>query len=743
MPNDSGGPVADPAVGSVGGPAESSPVWSRPRLWLAAMVVGFFAVSVYVGYVSYVNFQLTNPTDAGIIGQAVASAAHGHVAPFYEYWDCLHKSRCSFLLVHPAFVLYSVEPVYLAAPSTFTLFVVRSAMVAGAAVPLYWLTRQVTHSSGKSLLAAGLYLVWAPTLAGDAFSLHLESMFPIELFTLAALWQAGRYRLALAVALATFLTYEVSPLFVFLVGLFFLAPYLDRAFRDRWRRWRSERRVHRSARWTAGLWLSTVRDAWREREVRYLAVLMGASVAAYLALELFINLLGCHLLGVTCPSIAAGLPGAFGNPSSPGFHSLGAILASPRTVSIAEYWLILYALVAFLPLLSPRALILSVPWIGWTFLTISANFATIGREYSLIAAGPIFIGLAYGLVRIPESWFHPRPRGDSSPAPDTTRRPALRRFEGRGHGRAAWIGVLTAVVVANAVVLPINPLVPDLGIKAGAPFFNGYFDHSLTVQPGFSWVEQLLELLPPNAVVIVPAAVLPLIAGDPHAYVAGSAADLPYRNLPFNLSGGPEYAVVTSAPGGALGPNLSRNVSNPLLYGLRGYAGITPLGPLLLYERNETEPPTRVGPPLPPTHASLFPGEGIIPGPKGVVALNASAPNGMVIQNVSGVDPVGRVWGDLARLVAPGNYTFQLQIAVSGTGLATHPDAAAVRVEADGFGATLLNDSVPGSAFVPGAWTNFTWNLTVSQPVPEVEFVGSLLEENVSVAVAAEYLLPT
>jgi uncharacterized membrane protein len=704
------------------------------------MVAGFFAVSLYSGYVGYVDFQLQNATDAGIITQAVASTAHGHAVPFYEYWDCLHKSRCSFLLVHPAFVLYAAAPFYLLAPSTLTLFALRSAVIAVAAVPLYWLTRQVTRSSAKGLLAAGMFLVWAPTFAGDAFSLHLESLFPLELISLAALWQSGRYRWGLAAASTAFVTYEVSPVFTFLVGLFFLVPYLDRAFRDRWRRWRAGAADHRSFRWSVSLWFGTFREAWRTREVRYLAVLMGASVAAYLALSFFINVWGCELLGVACPSLSPGVAGVLNNPSSPGFHSLGAILSSPETISIGEYWLVLYALIAFLPLLSPRALVLSVPWIGWTFLTISSNFATIGREYSLIAAGPIFIGLAYGLVRVPSEWFG----GESSAKPtvavtdataaDPAAPPAPRRRP--RPSRAAWVGILVAVVVANGLLMPINPVLSDLGVNPGPPFATNYFHHSLEVSPGIEWVEQLLSTVPYSATLVVPASVFPLVANYPHAYVTGATVGPTLANLPFNVSGGPQYVVVPASVTG-LGTNLTHNLSEPLLYGMRGYVGDSPLGPLLLYELGYSLPAELFGPALAPTPITYLAGTGLTAGPKGVEVANTSSPSGKVIKSVGGANPTGLVWSGPDALLAPGNYTLSVDVVLTGANFTQHLNDAALRVNVDGFGLDPLVATLTASRFDPGAWTNVSFNLALTDPLPKTNIEGTLVNSLFAVTVVS------
>ena len=714
--------------------------WKRPHLWLAAMVVGFFVISVYSGLVGYLDFQLENPTDAGIITQAVASTAHGHVAPFFEYWDCLHKSRCSFLLVHPALILYVAVPFYQLAPSTVTLFVLRSAVIALAAIPLYWLTRQTTGSSRKALFCAGMFLVWAPTFAGDAFSLHLESLFPLELFSLVALWQAGRYRLAFGVAGAAFLTYEVSPLFVFLVGLFFLAPYVERILRRLWRRWRSRA----SSRSSPTGPFHALQDGWRIREIRYLIALLAASAAAYVVLSLFINVWGCRILSVSCPSVSPGIVGVFSNPSSPGFHSLNAILSSPPTVNNVEFWLILYALVGFLPLRSPRALILSLPWIGWTFLTISSNFTVLGREYTLIAAGPIFIGLAYGLVRIPSSWIG-QEREVTAPAlgaePSTPADPAPARARRRPFrwSRGVWIGVVTAVVIANGLLMPIDPALSDLGFRPGPPFVSNYFHHSLEIAPGFMWVEKLLTVVPYSATVSSPGSLFPLIANYPHAYVPFSGSE---ASLPFNVSGGPQYVFV-STPVAGIGTNLTRNISNPALYGVRAYVGNSAIGPLFIYEQDYSLPAELFGPAPSFAPANYLPDAGLTVGPKGLLENNVSVPSGKVIADSGGPNSSGLVWSGPNVFLPAGSYNLTIGLAVTGVNLTRHPNQSAVRVEVKGFGGVALNETLPASRFVSGVWMYLSFNILLVNPIPGVDVEGYLESGEFSLAVASVSIEPS
>lgn len=717
--------------------------WKHPLFWLGLMVAVFFAVSLYSGVVAYDNFGTANSTDAGVITQAVASTTFGHQAPFYESQDCLGGGRCSFMLVHTGFILYLAVPFYAIAPSTVTLIALRSFFVAVAAVPLYWLTRQVTQSRGKGLLAAGLYLVWAPTLAGDAFSLHLESLLPFELLSLAALWQAGRYRWGLVAAVTAFLTMEIAPVFVFLIGVFFFIPYVERAVRRHWIKRNRERNDAPSPESPRPTVKGTLREGLASRGVRYTLALMVAAPVAYLVLYSFINVWGAGVLGVTSPAFKGLFYAGAATPS----HGYSVLLTSSAAKYTAEYWLILYALVAFIPLLSPRALVISVPWIGYTFLTDISRpaFSTLGLQYTMVAAGPIFIGLAYGLRWIPFG-------GQRSPATDaegtqnavsSAGRPSPTRRRWRSRAVTSGIAtVLAVVIVANVLFSPINPLLPSLGYRPGAPFKAGYFDHdSLVITPGIAWAEQLIANIPMNATIVASSPLFPLVANYPYAIVLELGIQpftFPdkFARLPFSMPYGPEFVFIAKSDLRSLNTAFLQNLSDPRKYGERGYVASSAAGPLLLYERNYTGPTEYYGPPLGELNASYWPDQGLSAGPDGRVASSSTAPEGKMIRSIPKTNVTGEVWTGPGVQLANGNYVLHIEVSATGSSLLTDPNASVLGLVVAGTEPEPLNETFPASTFVSGVWTNLTVNFTAPSTIPEVDFEGFLLDTQVSIAIA-------
>jgi uncharacterized membrane protein len=719
--------------GRASGPGAVRRWLSRPVVWLYILVVAFFAISLYAGVVSYYDFQLANAGDAGIITQAVASTTHGGVPQMFESWDCQFKQRCSFLLVHPAFVLYGAVPAFALAPNSITIFAIRAAVVAAAALPLYWLTRQLTGSDRVALLAAGIFLIWAPTSTDD-FSLHMEAFLPLELLLLAALWQAGRYRTGLLVAFIAFMTLEIAPVFTFLIGVFFLAPSAGTLWRETRQRWRARATEGFSVVGEFRRYAQVVRSAFGGRLLRYTAALMIASIAAYIFLYSFMNVWGPHVLGVASPTTGTGLLGLFYNPSSPSVAPIPTILTSPQTIATAEYWILLYGLLAFIPLLSPRALIVSVPWIGWTFLTNSDRFTSLGHQYSFIAAGPIFIGFAYGLQYLYQGPLRPRSAPYSTPSRPRTRwLPASPRTR-----RATLGGVVAVVVIANALLIPFNPLLPALGYKTGEPVEPLYFQHSLTIQPGWAEANQMVNSVPRNATLEVPGTLLALVADRPNVAIVRGRMPGATWLLPFNDSNGPAYTIVYPALTPPLTTRDFENLSNPAIYQMRAYVASTTLGPLLMYERGYVGVARSFGPPMGPNGSLAWsPGNGMTAGPIGAIAPNSTSPSGKVIESSLAAHSTGLVWTGSAGFLGPGSYVFQVTVAVQGVNGTVRPSAVVLQLAGSGFGLPIFLDNVTFSQLSAGGWTTLSFNATLTDPLPVFAITGALRDPNCSIAVGS------
>jgi uncharacterized membrane protein len=710
------------------------------------MVTAFFAVSLYGGIVAYDNLAIVtaHAYDLAIFQQAFSSTAQGFHIPFYESTDCVAKFRCSFLIVHPSLVLYPLVPLYFLVPSAFTLFAIRSLIVGAAAVPLYFLARRVTGSTGRGLFAAGLYLLWAPTLGGDLFSFHVESFLPVEFFALVALWEARRYRLAMVVAVVAFVTLEIAPIFTFLIAVFFLLPFVPSVLRTARAAGRSAPgALARSRAWIASLGTS-LRAALHHPQARPAFLLAGISLAGYFVLTLFMNVFGAGLLGLPPPLEPGGVSDlAFNNSSGPVYTSVWGALTSSAFLQTIEFWIILYALLGFIPLLAPRALVIGVPWIALTLLSADHRFSGIGSQYTMVAAVPLFIGLAYGLVRVP---LGQRDRPDLAPTPGTGAAPpgdsaAVRRARmPKGRRTGLWMALVGAVVLANLLLSPMVPLIPATLGTLPPPFFPDYFEPSLTVEPGIQWLNELVGEIPSRSTVGVANNLFPYVADDIAAYRLTSSS---LADLPFNYSGGPEYVLATDSTATQGGSNLTTALGNLTDYGLRGYVELTPVGPIVLFERGFTGFPELFGPTVAPKAFTFEPGHGLNVGRSGVEVNFPGAPGGVAIESNLVRNLAGLVSNATIGFLPPGNYTLDVSVELSRLNASAENHSLGAELRVVGIGTPLLNVSLTGLNLTYSTWTNVTFPVTVRTVSVGEGFQVEWKSLRFSVAVAYASWTPT
>ncbi len=512
---------------------------------LLLAIVGFTVLLTVVSWLRLI--ELTPSTwDLGIYQQALWSGAHG--GPFYESADYETGGYGSFLQVHSAFLLYAVAPLYRALPSPVTLFALQAGVVASAAVPLYLLVRDLGGSSRRGLVAGALFLLSSSTLSSTLYDFHIESFLPLETFALVLLWNRRRYVAGALVALLGFFTMEAAPIFVAGVALFFLlgeSPVV----------WSTLRHRPELPRWRR------VREVLRTPVVASAALLLAAIAAYYVLLIVRWDLLASLAGFPPFPTAESGYV-IGGTPQALGL-SLGALQVGFFSKSL--YWIGIFALVLYLPLIVPRSVVIVLPWMLFTFLSSNLNYVTMGFQYGFLVAAGLFPGVAYGLARFPLAAL-PRARGE--PRPTVPRRRALRR----------WIPLLLIGVLAlNVALSPLDPLLQGSG--PGSAFQVNY-----RVPPGYAGAVAVADLIPRGAPVLASDVLFPLVADDLHAYTLFWGPN-PYLILPFNATALPEFVLLAESRLYAVPGWLAYVLYDPSVYGLRALAWTTPVGAVVLFER--------------------------------------------------------------------------------------------------------------------------------------------------------------
>ncbi|HXQ93723.1 MAG TPA: DUF2079 domain-containing protein [Thermoplasmata archaeon] len=681
-----------------------------PSSWLAVAVALSAVVTFVLANVRLVELDLTT-WDFGIYQQALWSAAHG--GPFYEAADWETGGFGSFLQVHSAFILYLLAPVYRAAPSPEVLLGAQSIVVALAAVPLYLLARDLSGSGRRALVAAVLFLIWAPTLGASLYDFHIESFLPLELFTIALLFQRRSYAAGLGIAVVSFATMEFAPVITFALAVFFGWP-TEAQLRRGWDAVRAGR----------GSVVPAGRAALRDRRLVASFTLAAASVAAYYL-----------LLSLRTKLLAS----SFGFPAFPTANSGYVIGATPDSLGISfgnlsvglltkvGLWLLVYALVGFLPVLAPRSFVIAVPVVLFTSLTANLNYSTVGFQYGFLYAIPVFLGVAYALPKVsranlPLLFRNPGP-------PPAAPRPRWRRVVRRPSGLIVGLGV---VIALNLAIGPLDPMVQ------GADGFGSGYRLSYNIPPGYGDAVRVADLVPAHSTVVATDDLFPLVANLPTSYSFIWIGRDFTLNLPFSPTHLPEAVLVAQNRYYTVTPWLADVLYNTSDFGARGVAWSTPAGVVVLFLAHYSGPMASFGP-APPVRAEFGPG----PIAQGGPAQLGPAPGGPYRTEIES-EPLneGLVFSGPWTNLGPGNYTFTLGLRAWAVDPANPPPAGegVVYINGDAFGTPeFLGKHIAFRTLSGGGWYNFTFAVVATGPLFDLCVRG--YSSSMTAVVAVDYLV--
>lgn len=698
-----------------------------PFYLLLGLAALYFGVSLTLSDLRFHEFTTSN-WDLGIFQQGLWTTFHGHV--FYEAGDWETSGSASFLQVHPALILFALAPVYFAAPDPLTLFVIQSAVVAAAVFPLFGIARQVIGRSGPALGIAGLYLASGPLLAANVFDVHLEALIPLEIFSLFYLWNLGRYRLGMAVAVATYLTLEVTPFLVAGLALFFLIPPMATPLGGAGRRLYRWVRAHPLADLRAG------GERWRryldETKGRWSLYLLLSAIIVYPLLRLFEWYLLPWMIGAPPLPAAGGLTAPIQAAGIPVDFAFGTHLGNK-----VGYWALMVALLGFLPLFAPRGLLLVTPWFLFTMQAALLVWTLVGFQYSFIPMATLPIAAIYGFRNVELRilpWLVARVRRWATARRGAT---AVRPAEARAARRPAPVipnlalgAFFVVLVVANVTVGPVNPARQNL-----ASGLSGY-TVTYAIPPGFDEVVAVVQLIPTNATILASSNLFPLVANNPAAYaLLWTNSPPPY--LPFSGGYLPQYVFLSQNQLGAVPIWLSPLLTNPAVYGLRAIVWQAPPGPVLLYALNYTGSYIEYGSPAPAPY--VLTGAALGPTSAGKLETIAGSPVG------SAVVSQGRIYAPFlfSQFVhlTPGIWTFTISVAR----LATQPDPPpgpgpqgySLALNLTGFGHyPWAGDFFFNQTLPLNVWVQSTITVLLTQPTLDVGVVGTVLRVGAVFAVA-------
>ncbi len=710
VPADSAGGTTAGARAEVEGdgggeaPVRLSRKW-RDRLppWsvLSAMILAFFAVTFATSWASYASITPGGNGGAGdlsVMMQALTSTSHGYI-PFYESPDCLDGGRCSFLLVHPALALYALVPVYSVDPSVALLLGAQSAGAALAAVPLYLLATGLSKSRWKGVIAAGVYLIFLPTISSIDFSFHVEPFLPLELFTVFWLWWRQHFWLGGIATAVSILTFDVNSVLIFFFGVFFLWPY----FVSGARQLVGAVRRPESSGGIRDTLTRQLRSFFRGpglRPARAAVALLVLCVAGYLFLRFFVE----HSTLFGLPPVPARflLPLTRPNPQVHAGLAFGG-----STTNWILYWLLSFALLGFVGLLVPRTLWLAVPWLAYTAVATSPNYTMLGLHYGSITAVPLVLGFAFGLAVLPLG---------RTPAS----LPSKHRARYRVKRAAAW-SVLAAVIAVNLALTPLGTLAGPLA-QTTLPVATNY-PSSLHAGPGVKYLQQLGTLVPQYSVLAAPELLLPFVANDIYAYPYPLGAT---NNLPFTVPTLPEYVIVDSTALGSLTTPIQEALYNASEYQVRAFVAETSVGPVTLFEKGYTGAVEPLGPSSPFTAA--YSPQQIKPHGNATGIVNApKTPYGSAVESKKTSTAGDMLFATPSAILLPGSYTIEIQLWVDQLNNSSSLDPAFLQLNSTGYdGFPLFSESLLYHGSPTASWFNVTVRLNVVVPVYEGQISGVL-----------------
>jgi uncharacterized membrane protein len=611
---------------------------------VAAVVLLYVALFTYLGLLRYENFFTAN-WDLGINQQLLWTTSHG--SALYETGDAEFYGVHSFLQVHPTYIALLVAPVYSALPYPTTLFALQAAAFALAIVPLYLIGRRVVENRLTLLLVLGLVLASFPVVSGLLYDFHWEAFLPMEFLWFFYLFRDRRYWLSMVPLLFGLLTLEVFPFLVAGVGLLMLFEALER---------------HGVRRWKTLL---------RDGDVAWAVGLLVAMAIAYVGLRFVQYVVVPGAIGYA--GAPGQLPGAIGGPF--------AIDATALSLNLSlNYWLLFIASFAFLPLLAPRYLWLTVPWFVYSFFLSPFFSSQFGNQYALVAVATLAVPLVYGAAR-----FETMMRSDSSNSllpivflvtsvallvaaaiwsplmlgrnvPWSLRvliigAPiailagiVLASRAPRASGprstsklrRRSWLRKVPVLATLLTVFIGFNVIMSPLNTQNfRATQYPGYWLQYGT-DPAATEMGWLTAKIPRDSVVLASDYLFPYVANNPNAWAVPWFPTLPGQPpqyLPFNATHLPEYVLIDEDDWTNFPCPIAAQLLNRSVYGLVAYVYSTSyLGTISLYELGFSGSPEARYVTVPPP-VYYFTASNLTRGASGVIVADPASKFGTVIES--------------------------------------------------------------------------------------------------------------
>lgn len=277
----------------------------------------------------------------------------------------------SYFGSHFSPILLTILPLYFLWPTPTTLLVVQTALLAFASIPLYSLSMKSSKSRVLSLFVACTYLLYYPLHQANWLDFHEVSFMPILYFSMIYFIRKGSAGGTLVTSLLFMSINEFMPLMVAFIGVVML---IDSRLK------RCDAKSQAKLFFKLGVLLVVISILW------YMVAISALTwVNPFWTTARFEHRFQRNLVTLLT------------NPA----------MLLENIPSIGEkiyYFFIILLPLLYIPLLSLRNLIPSIPFVALVLLTVYQQIWSPFQYYALYIVGPLFVACAASIVKIHQTY---------------------------------------------------------------------------------------------------------------------------------------------------------------------------------------------------------------------------------------------------------------------------------------------------------------------------------------------------
>lgn len=381
-------------------------------------------------------------------------------------------------------ILYLLVPFYALAPKASTLLILKTTLLALAAIPLYLICNQITQNEKSSLLIAWIYLLYPGLHGANNFDFQQQAFIPVMIFSLIHLYMKKQWKLyTVFLFLSVTITEHVSIILFLIIS--YLA-YIDIKFNpEKIKGWFSTKRTI-----LFSTQIFTILSYFISKHIRSLYPVNETFLDYYQAESTF-SVLGFDRDITTLP-----------------LYLLNNIEKLVEAISHDYLFKLLYLIFLLAPLLfislKSELIIAFIILITPFIISNYRPYYLLGSHYSLYLIPVIFLTMIEGLTN--------RKLGTNTNNYNQQEQNHMK------------IDIRTILIVTIILSTSLSPISPFVGTIQNYPiqWYSKTFENDAFVDT----LHELIELAPKNASILVQNTIFPHVSNRLNAYV------LPVINSP-------------------------------------------------------------------------------------------------------------------------------------------------------------------------------------------------------------------